>query len=66
MRTDAGCSKLMRFEWSRRSRRVAPFPSIAKFMGDARSLLPARLDLGWSEHSMCGYGSIPGDALAVL
>lgn len=40
---------LMRFEWTRLSRRFAPFPSIAKFMGNARPCFPARLDMGWSE-----------------
>lgn len=64
MRTDVGRWTLVRFKWSRQSRRFAPFPSIAKFMGDARPLLPACLDLmGWSEPDLFGIWQVPGGSL---
>lgn len=71
-RTDVGCSKLMRFEWSRRSRRFAPFPSIAKFVGDAStpSFPPVWIDIEWVGPSTACANllkrEVPGATLAVL
>lgn len=67
VRTDIGCWTLVRFEWSRQSRRFAPFPSIAKFMG-RRSTPFSRLSgsLGWSEPDMVEIWKVLGGALTVL